>query len=201
MLLLRCNTPTYLHLTWLPQLYTNLEVLKCQPTCYPPLQLINQQCNTPVYLHLIQIPQLYTNLEILKCQPTHYPPPQPINQQLYSSNLSQHVQGKDGSIGIWAAYPCACVVTVPDQMTLGQFDAKEPDARLYGWVLLLSIFSEYWQMMLYTVPPSMHWVQGCSTKVMNMWGLCVDKEDLAAIEPWIELVLLQLKPMFFKKWW
>ena len=138
----------------------------------------------------MQISWLYTNLEVLKCWPTHYPPPQLINQQLYSSNLSQHMWGEDRSAGIWAAYPCAYAVTARDQMTLGQFDARELDARLYGWVLLLPIFSEYWQMMLHTVPPSMYWVRGCLTKVMDVQGLHVDKEDLVAIEPWIELNIL-----------
>jgi len=35
--------------------------------------------------------------------------------------------------------------------------------------------------MAYVVPPSMHWVQGCTTKVMDLWGLHIDEEVLATM--------------------
>ena len=141
--------------------------------------------NNPLYRHqhIMRIPRLYTNLEVPKCPPTRYPPPFQllISQQLYSLNPSQHVWGEDGSVGIWVVYPCACAVTAPDWMTQGQSDAWELDARLYGWVLL-PIVLEFWKIvMVHIVPPSMRWVRGCTTKIMDLRGLHINKEVPAVI--------------------
>jgi len=48
----------------------------------------------------------------------------------------------------------------------------------------------------HTVPPSMHWVQGHMAKVMDLWGLCIDKEVPAAIAT--AKVILSI--LFYKVW-
>jgi hypothetical protein len=105
-----------------------------------PFRVLRRSITIPSYLHIMQIAWLCTKLEALKCQSAHYPSPRPISRQHYFLNPSQHEWGEDGSVGIWVIYPCACVVIAPDRMTQGQSNAREPDARLYGWVLLLILF-------------------------------------------------------------